>query len=92
MPDITQMRTGAFAVYPMYRGLAKLVGMTVAPGGGTHESQLEAVNKRWDDFDFIFYHFKKADAAGEDGDFAPRSRPCRSSISSCPRCGTSAPT
>jgi len=69
MPQVTQMRAGAFAVYPMYRGLAKLVGMDVAPGGGTYESQLEAVRKRWDDFDFLFYHFKKADAAGEDGDF-----------------------
>ena len=63
------MRAGAFAVYPMYRGLSKLVGMTVAPGGGTQTSQLEAMAKRWDEFDFLFYHFKKADAAGEDGDF-----------------------
>jgi 2,3-bisphosphoglycerate-independent phosphoglycerate mutase len=69
MPEVTQMRCGAFAVYPMYRGLAKLVGMTVAPGGGTQESQLEALKSRWDEFDFFFYHFKKADAAGEDGDF-----------------------
>ena len=69
MPEVTQMRSGAFAVYPMYRGLAKLVGMEVAPGGGTYESQLESVSKRWDEFDFVFYHFKKADAAGEDGDF-----------------------
>jgi 2,3-bisphosphoglycerate-independent phosphoglycerate mutase len=69
MPEVTQMRAGAFAVYPMYRGLAKLVGMTVAPGGGTQESQLEALKSRWDEFDFFFYHFKKADAAGEDGDF-----------------------
>jgi 2,3-bisphosphoglycerate-independent phosphoglycerate mutase len=69
MPEITQMRTGAFAVYPMYRGLAKLVGMDVAPGGGTYESQLQAVAESWDGFDFVFYHFKKADAAGEDGDF-----------------------
>ncbi|HLF77101.1 MAG TPA: 2,3-bisphosphoglycerate-independent phosphoglycerate mutase, partial [Dehalococcoidia bacterium] len=69
MPEVTQMRAGAFAVYPMYRGLAKLVGMTVAPGGGTPTSQLDAVKSRWDDFDFVFYHYKKADAAGEDGDF-----------------------
>jgi 2,3-bisphosphoglycerate-independent phosphoglycerate mutase len=69
MPEITQMRTGAFAVYPMYRGLAKLVGMDVAPGGGTYESQLQAVSERWDGFDYVFYHFKKADAAGEDGNF-----------------------
>jgi 2,3-bisphosphoglycerate-independent phosphoglycerate mutase len=69
MPEVTQMRAGAFAVYPMYRGLAKLAGMEVSPGGGTQESQLEAMKSRWDDFDFFFYHFKRADAAGEDGDF-----------------------
>jgi 2,3-bisphosphoglycerate-independent phosphoglycerate mutase len=69
MPEVTQMRPGAFAVYPMYRGLAKLAGMTVSPGGGTQASQLETLKSRWDDFDFFFYHFKKADAAGEDGNF-----------------------
>jgi 2,3-bisphosphoglycerate-independent phosphoglycerate mutase len=69
MPEMTGMRAGAFAVYPMYRGLAKLVGMTVAPGGGTPMSQLEAMKEKWDDFDFFFYHFKKADTAGEDGNF-----------------------
>jgi len=69
LPEVAQMRCGAFAVYPMYRGLAKLVGMTVAPGGGTPSSQLEAMKARWDDFDFFFYHYKKADTAGEDGDF-----------------------
>jgi 2,3-bisphosphoglycerate-independent phosphoglycerate mutase len=69
LPDVSQMRCGAFAVYPMYRGLAKLVGMTVAPGGGTPKSQLAAMRVKWDEFDFFFYHFKKADAAGEDGNF-----------------------
>ena len=69
LPEVTQMRAGAFAVYPMYRGLAKLVGMTVAPGGGSQQSQLDALRGRWDEFDFAFYHFKRADAAGEDGDF-----------------------
>jgi 2,3-bisphosphoglycerate-independent phosphoglycerate mutase len=53
----------------MYRGLAKLAGMTASAGGGTQESQLEALKSRWNDFDFFFYHFKRADAAGEDGDF-----------------------
>ena len=69
MPQVTGMRAGAFAVYPMYRGLAKLVGMDVAPGGGTPVSQLDAMKSRWNEFDFFFYHYKKADAAGEDGNF-----------------------
>ena len=41
--------------------------MNVAPGGGTPVSQLEALEKHWNDFDFFFYHYKKADTAGEDG-------------------------
>jgi 2,3-bisphosphoglycerate-independent phosphoglycerate mutase len=69
LPQVTGMRAGAFAVYPMYRGLAKLVGMAVAPGGGTPASQLVAMRGRRPDFDFFFYHFKRADAAGEDGNF-----------------------
>jgi 2,3-bisphosphoglycerate-independent phosphoglycerate mutase len=69
LPKVTQMRCGAFAVYPMYRGLAKLVGMTVMPGGGTYTSQLEEMERRRGEFDFFFFHFKRADAAGEDGDF-----------------------
>ncbi|MPZ48678.1 MAG: 2,3-bisphosphoglycerate-independent phosphoglycerate mutase [Dehalococcoidia bacterium] len=69
MPEFTRMRTGAFAVYPMYRGLAKLVGMTAAPGGGNPKSKVDEVRAAWDDFDFFFYHFKPADAAGEDGNY-----------------------
>jgi 2,3-bisphosphoglycerate-independent phosphoglycerate mutase len=57
MPEVTQMRAGAFAVYPMYRGLAKLAGMTVSPGGGTQASQLEALKKRWNEFEFFFFLF-----------------------------------
>src|SRR5919106_486312 len=52
LPEVTRMNAGAFAVYPMYRGLAKLAGMTAAPGGGTQESQLDALAERWDEFDF----------------------------------------
>jgi 2,3-bisphosphoglycerate-independent phosphoglycerate mutase len=72
MPEISGMRCGAFAVYPMYRGLAKLVGMTATPGGGSQRSQLDQLSERWDQFDFFFYHFKRADAAGEDGDFGAK--------------------
>ncbi len=69
LPQVTRMRAGAFAVYPMYRGLAKLVGMTAAPGGGSYQSQIDALKAAWNDYDFFFFHFKRADAAGEDGDF-----------------------
>ena len=69
LPDILQLRAGAIAGYPMYRGLAKLVGMTVLDTGSTFDDEIETLREHWDEFDFFFIHYKPADSAGEDGDF-----------------------
>ena len=66
--DVWGVRSAALAVYPMYRGLAKLVGMTPLPCPEGMEQQIATARERWDDFDYFFIHFKKTDAAGEDGD------------------------
>jgi 2,3-bisphosphoglycerate-independent phosphoglycerate mutase len=70
MKELFKLDAAAVAVYPMYRGLAKLVGMTPLPGGAGFADEIDAVRERWKDFDFFFIHFKGTDAAGEDGDFA----------------------
>ena len=69
MMDVYGLRAGAIAVYPMYRGLARLVGMTVLDPGQNWAEQAAALRRHWQDFDFFFMHYKYTDAAGEDGDF-----------------------
>jgi 2,3-bisphosphoglycerate-independent phosphoglycerate mutase len=68
-PDVWGLRAAALAVYPMYRGLAKIAGMTPLACPGGMPEQLQVIRDRWDDFDYFFVHYKKTDAAGEDGDF-----------------------
>jgi len=57
------------AVYPMYRGLARLVGMTVLDAGQEISDEFDRLEAAWNDFDFFFVHVKPTDSAGEDGDF-----------------------
>jgi 2,3-bisphosphoglycerate-independent phosphoglycerate mutase len=59
----------AVAVYPMYRGIARLVGMEVLPRPANLEAQLTLLRDHWGRFDFFFFHHKGTDSAGEDGDF-----------------------
>lgn len=68
MPEAYRMRCGAFAGYPLYRGVASACGMEVVPCGKRFAEVVEVVTERWDDFDFFFLHVKQTDAAGEDGD------------------------
>ena len=67
--EVYRLRAAAIAVYPMYRGLARLVGMTILAPGRNWAEQVEALRQHWDGYDFFFLHYKYTDAAGEDGDF-----------------------
>ncbi len=69
--ELYGMRAAGIAVYPMYRGVARLVGMEpVKFAGETPEAQFRALAKNWENFDFFFVHIKKTDSYGEDGDLA----------------------
>ena len=70
-PDIYGLRAACVAVYPMYRGVSRLVGMQVQDFPGDQpEDEFHVVASIWDEFDFFFIHIKKTDSKGEDGDFA----------------------
>jgi 2,3-bisphosphoglycerate-independent phosphoglycerate mutase len=68
--DIYGLNAAAIAVYPMYRGLARLVGMTILDPGKTLADQIEVARANWEKYDFFFIHYKYTDSTGEDGAFA----------------------
>ena len=70
MSEIYKLKPVAIASYPMYRGLAKLVGMEVLETGATMDEEMATLQQSYHDYDFFFLHFKGTDSAGEDGDFA----------------------
>jgi 2,3-bisphosphoglycerate-independent phosphoglycerate mutase len=67
--EVYGLRAAAIAVYPMYKGLARLVGMDIIGQAQTLDEQVETLAQNWDDYDFFFFHFKYTDSTGEDGDF-----------------------
>ena len=70
LPELWKLRAAACTIYPMYRGLARLVGIEAIDGGDSLDTQLAALRRHWDEYDFFFVHYKATDSAGEDGDFA----------------------
>lgn len=69
MEDVYGLRSCAVAVYPMYRGLARLVGMNISECGTTLSEQVQTLEKLWSQYDFFFLHYKYTDSTGEDGNF-----------------------
>lgn len=67
--EVYGLRAAAIAVYPMYRGLARLVGMQIVGKAQTLEEQIDVLTSQWENFDFFFVHFKYTDSTGEDGNF-----------------------
>jgi 2,3-bisphosphoglycerate-independent phosphoglycerate mutase len=68
--EVYGLKAAAIAVYPMYKGLASLVGMEIVGHAHTLAEQVETLTENWSKYDFFFLHFKYTDSKGEDGDFA----------------------
>jgi 2,3-bisphosphoglycerate-independent phosphoglycerate mutase len=69
--ELYKLKAACVAVYPMYKGVSKLVGMDVLETGGdfTPEQEFQVVAGHWNDYDFFFVHIKPTDSRGEDGNF-----------------------
>ena len=67
--EVYGLKAAAIAVYPMYKGLAGLVGMEVVGEAGSLSEEIDVLEEVWDEYDFFFVHFKYTDSRGEDGDF-----------------------
>ena len=67
--ELYRLRSAALALYPMYKGLARTVGMDILECGKTFQDQLRTLETHWDQYDYFFIHYKYTDSCGEDGDF-----------------------
>jgi len=67
--EVYGLKAAAIAVYPMYKGLAQLVGMEIVGTPGSLSEEIDVLADAMDDYDFFFVHFKYTDSRGEDGDF-----------------------
>lgn len=72
MSQVYKVSAACVASYPMYKGVASLVGMDVLQVEGVEdapEGKVRALQENWDKYDFFYLHFKKTDSTGEDGNF-----------------------
>lgn len=80
-----KLRALSIARYPMYRGVARLLGMELQPTPESDEASITALAERYAEFDFFFIHVKAMDARGEDGDFAGKVAAIEAADSLIPR-------
>jgi 2,3-bisphosphoglycerate-independent phosphoglycerate mutase len=67
--EVYGLKAAAIAVYPMYKGLARLVGMEIVGQAQTLAEQITVLEQNWSKYDFFFLHYKYTDSTGEDGTF-----------------------
>jgi 2,3-bisphosphoglycerate-independent phosphoglycerate mutase len=70
--EVYGLKPAAIAVYPMYKGLAQLVGMEIVGKPNSLAEEIDVLEQAWNDYDFFFVHFKYTDSRGEDGNFAEK--------------------
>lgn len=74
MEEVYQLKSAAIATYPMYRGIARLLGMKILPTGEKLEDEIKSLEENFADYNFFYLHIKETDLYGEDGNFQGKVR------------------
>jgi 2,3-bisphosphoglycerate-independent phosphoglycerate mutase len=74
MQELFKLNPAAIANYPMYRGLAKIVGMEVLTVGTETEDLFDVLDEQYQNYNFFYIHVKKTDSYGEDGNYEGKKR------------------
>jgi len=90
--EVYGLKAAAIAVYPMYKGLARLVGMDIVGKAQTLAEQMDVLKENWDKYDFFFIHFKYTDSTGEDGNFEAKVKRIEELDAAIPRINELKPT
>ncbi|MCA9161643.1 MAG: 2,3-bisphosphoglycerate-independent phosphoglycerate mutase [Planctomycetales bacterium] len=90
--EVYGLRAAAIAVYPMYKGLARLVGMDIVGNATTLDEQVAVLEEKWNDYDFFFLHYKYTDSTGEDGNFDEKVKKVEAFDAAIPRVSALKPT
>ena len=73
-PEIFRMASLAITTYPMYRGIAKVIGMKVEKEPRDYADMVAILREHYDRYQFFFMHIKETDVAGEDGNFKEKTK------------------
>jgi 2,3-bisphosphoglycerate-independent phosphoglycerate mutase len=85
LAELFKLKPAAIANYPMYKGLARLIGMEILKAGQNLSDLFDAAEKHYKDHDFFYIHVKKTDSAGEDGNFEAKKEAIEETDSYIPR-------
>jgi len=67
--NIYKLHAAAIALYPMYRGIARIVGMEILESAEGIAGEFQTLEENFQSYDFFYLHIKDTDSAGEDGNF-----------------------
>jgi 2,3-bisphosphoglycerate-independent phosphoglycerate mutase len=67
--EVYGLKPLCIATYPMYRGLARLIGMNAPALKGDIREEIDFLKTNYNNYDFFFLHVKKVDSYAEDGNF-----------------------